>query len=75
MSNEEKAENNEAKSYEMRQSRDGMLRETVDRMSPIRWEALTTEQKTVWTQYRQDLLDLPTQEGFPFDITWPTEPE
>ncbi len=75
MTNEEKAENNEAKSYEMRQSRDGMLRETVDRMSPIRWESLTTEQKAGWTKYRQDLLDLPTQEGFPFDVTWPTEPE
>lgn len=27
-----------------------------------------------WTNYRQQLRDLPAQEGFPFNITWPEKP-
>jgi len=30
--------------------------------------------KTVWATYRQALRDVPTQSGFPCDITWPTQP-
>jgi len=30
--------------------------------------------KTVWATYRQALRDVPTQSGFPWDITWPTQP-
>lgn len=26
------------------------------------------------TDYRQALRDVPQQEGFPFDVTWPTKP-
>ena len=33
--------------------------------------ALTGE----WARYRQALRDLPKQEGFPFDITFPEKPE
>lgn len=29
---------------------------------------------TVWATYRQALRDVPSQPGFPWDITWPTEP-
>lgn len=28
-----------------------------------------------WTQYREALRDIPEQEGFPFEITWPVKPE
>lgn len=28
-----------------------------------------------WAQYRQDLRDLPTQSGFPFDVTFPVPPD
>ena len=31
--------------------------------------------KTVWDTYRQALRDVPTQSGFPWTITWPTQPE
>ena len=31
--------------------------------------------KTVWATYRQELRDLTKQSGFPWDITWPTQPE
>ena len=30
--------------------------------------------KAEWVTYRQALRDLPTAEGFPHTITWPTEP-
>jgi hypothetical protein len=31
--------------------------------------------KAVWTVYRQALRDIPSQAGFPNEVTWPTEPE
>ena len=31
--------------------------------------------KEVWATYRQSLRDVPSQEGFPWTITWPTQPE
>ena len=27
-----------------------------------------------WATYRQNLRDIPSQEGFPNEVTWPTEP-
>ena len=30
---------------------------------------------TEWATYRQALRDIPSQDGFPNTITWPTEPE
>ena len=30
---------------------------------------------TEWTQYRHDLRDIPQQEGFPFNVTYPTKPD
>jgi hypothetical protein len=30
--------------------------------------------KTVWATYRQALRDITTQVGFPWEITWPTQP-
>jgi hypothetical protein len=35
---------------------------------------LTAEQKAAWAAYRQELRDLTTQEGFPWNVTWPTKP-
>jgi len=31
--------------------------------------------QTAWAEYRQALRDVPQQNGFPTDITWPTKPE
>jgi hypothetical protein len=31
--------------------------------------------KSAWAAYRQDLRDITAQEGFPWDINWPTQPE
>jgi hypothetical protein len=30
--------------------------------------------KAAWATYRQALRDLPSQESFPNEVTWPTEP-
>ena len=28
-----------------------------------------------WATYRQSLRDVPQQQGFPYNVTWPTPPE
>ena len=35
----------------------------------------TPEMSDAMTAYRQALRDVPAQEGFPSDITWPEKPE
>jgi len=30
---------------------------------------------TAWSTYRQALRDITSQEGYPYSVTWPTEPE
>lgn len=58
-----------------RAQRDTLLREVVDAMNPMRWEVLTEQQKDAWRAYRQALLDVPKQEGFPNNILWPEVPD
>ena len=60
---------------EARARRDTLLKETVDSVNPMRWEAMSDEQKDAWRVYRQALLDVPQQEGFPTNIIWPNMPE
>lgn len=43
--------------------------------NPLRWAAMTTEQQNAWSTYRQELLDVPQQSGFPETISWPTKPD
>lgn len=31
--------------------------------------------KTQWATYRQELRDVTSQTGYPFDVIWPTKPE
>ena len=42
--------------------------------NPLRWASYSEEQQVVIAKYRQDLLDIPTQEGFPANIVWPQSP-
>ncbi len=56
---------------EARARRDTLLKETVDSVNPMRWGAMTDVQKDAWRAYRQALLGVPQQEGFPNNITWP----
>jgi len=66
-----------AKAVSVRGNRDNILSTVVDPMvtNPLRWADLTAEKQTEWTEYRQLLLDVPQQEGFPHSISWPTQPE
>lgn len=59
---------------EARARRDNLLKQTVDSVNPMRWEAMTELQKDAWRVYRQALLDVPQQEGFPTAIVWPEAP-
>jgi hypothetical protein len=47
----------------------------VDSVNPIRWESLTQQQKDELIAYRQELLDIPQQVGFPVTIIWPDPPQ
>jgi hypothetical protein len=46
----------------------------VDRISPARWEVLTDEQRQQVRDYRQALLDITGQPGYPDTIIWPKKP-
>lgn len=51
-----------------------------DKMSNMHWEDLTEPQRQEWRDYRHALLDVPQQEGFPWNgdiekAPWPVEPE
>lgn len=59
---------------EIRRERDELLRKIVDAMNPMRWEALSAAEQQAYRDYRQALLDVPQQEGFPENIIWPIEP-
>jgi hypothetical protein len=58
----------------IRQQRNEILRNTVDRVNPVRYQSLTPTQQTELAEYRQALLDVPNQSGFPNNVIWPTNP-
>ena len=39
--------------------------------NPLRWAALDADTQATWALYRQALLDVPQQAGFPNDVLWP----
>ena len=54
--------------------RDSLLASLNERMQNYDyWITLSTEQRWALTGYRQDLLDIEKQEGFP-NILWPQPP-
>jgi hypothetical protein len=57
----------------VRQSRDDKLKETD--WVVIKNLELNANIPGVWEVYRQALRDIPTQEGFPWTITWPVKPQ
>ena len=64
-------------SAQVRVERNNILVTVVDPLvsNPLRWADLTPVKQTEWSTYRQELLDVPQQVGFPDTITWPTKPE
>ena len=54
---------------DVRSERDSKLAATDHRMvADAPWNT------AAWATYRQQLRDLPSQGGFPHNVTWPTEP-
>ena len=64
-----KAQKDAEQAKNVRTVRDAKLAETDWR---YRRDLTTTQQ---WDDYCQALRDVPDQEGFPWTITWPTQPE
>jgi hypothetical protein len=54
--------------------RDTLLKEKIDTFNPIRYATLTTEQQQELATYRQALLDVPAQAGYPANVVWPVPP-
>jgi hypothetical protein len=51
-----------------------------DKISPMRWNAMSEEQKQAWTDYRNALLNIPQHKDFPWNgdlnqVPWPKQPE
>jgi hypothetical protein len=69
------AELDAALAASVRAERDALLLE-VDAVAgnALRWAALDADTQTEWAAYRQALLDVPQQAGFPNTVTWPTKP-
>lgn len=61
---------------EVRWGRDERLKE-LDKVvsNPLRWGSYTPEQQNELAEYRQALLDVPQQDGFPHSVKWPVPPE
>jgi len=60
---------------QMRTQRNALLRQ-LDAIAtnPLRWAEYTAEQQAALATYRQALLDVPQQAGFPSEIDWPVMP-
>lgn len=56
---------------DVRAIRDSLLRETDWTQLPDIPQVI----KDKWATYRQELRDVPEQQGFPADVVWPIKPE
>ena len=58
------------------QASDNIRAERDRRLVKSDWSQLSDApvDSAAWSTYRQELRDLPSQSGFPFNITWPTQP-
>ena len=70
------AELDEASARAVRATRDMKLATEVDPIAgnALRWAALDVGTQAAWAAYRQALLDVPAQAGFPHNVTWPEVP-
>lgn len=70
------AELDEAAAQATRAERDMKLATEVDPIAgnALRWSALDADTQAAWAAYRQALLDVPAQAGFPHSVTWPEVP-
>jgi len=68
-SNQEITERTQQKATEVRAQRNGLLAQSD-------WTQLSdsTADKPAWADYRQELRDVPNQQGFPWQVVWPEKP-
>ena len=59
----------------VRMQRNALLTQSDTAVLPDRWAAMTPEKQQAWSTYRQALRDIPLQAGFPWNVSWPTQPE
>lgn len=59
----------------VRAKRDFLLQKEVDPVvtNPLRWGSMSEVQKQTVADYRQSLLDITSQVGFPHEVIWPTK--
>ena len=59
-----------------REKRDYRLQTEIDPIASntLRWNSISTAKQEALATYRQELLDVPQQAGFPNRVTWPTKP-
>jgi hypothetical protein len=50
------------------------LLSAIDRVNAVWYAALTQEQQQELVTYRQELLDITQQSGFPSSVVWPSKP-
>lgn len=67
--------NVEQRSELERGRRNKFLLLNVDSINAVRWSAMSAPKQAEFIEYRQALLDVPQQEGFPENIIWPVKPE
>lgn len=60
----------------LRLFRDSLLQDLDTFISnPLRWNGFTEAEQQALAAYRQALLDVPQQDGFPDAVDWPAKPE
>jgi hypothetical protein len=70
---EEKEETDKRKAAEVRFMRNRKLTDTD--WTQLDDTPLDNVAKSAWANYRQALRDVPEQDGFPFNVNWPAQPE
>lgn len=74
LTDEEKTARTEERAAQVRATRNSLLIQNVDSISHIRWGLMSEEDKEIVLTYRQALLDVSQQEGFPWEVVWPEAP-
>lgn len=69
---EEKQEIEVQKAKQVRSERNQKLKDSD--WTQVLDAPLDSNGKNSWTVYRQALRDVPSQQGFPWTVVWPTEP-
>lgn len=65
---------NNIKTQRLVRTQRNSLLSKVDRVNPVWYNTLSDQQRSELAAYRQALLDVPQQSGFPESVAWPTQP-